>query len=408
MSDIFFSTCRRPKSARSNGSRKRKTTVAEIISCSFLNFATLTTTRKAPCTFRTRPIATMPGFPKNDKEPQPGPIALQSRRYIGSKGKLADWIIETIKRECPEARTFCDLFAGTGIVAAKAIGLYDEVTVNDILYANNIIYKAFFAAGEWSRDKLVALTDRYNGTDAAALPDNYFSTNFGGKYFALNASKLIGFIRQDIEDHREELTEKEYDILLATLIYNIDRKANTLGHFEAYIKGRDIPDKPLQLRLIDAHSYGNVEIFREDGNTLARSLRADVVYIDPPYNSRQYNSAYHLYENLVRWEKPEVHGVACKFTQNGGRSEYCTAKAAGAFADLVKNLRTRYIVLSYNNMGNKGDGRSNAKISDNEILEILGSKGEVRIFSQEHKPFSAGKSDIQNNRERLFVCTCRN
>lgn len=115
-----------------------------------------------------------------------------------------------------------------------------------------------------------------------------------------------------------------------------------------------------------------------------------------------------MYENLVRWEKPVVRGVACKFDQPGSRSRYCTVKAAETFADLVSNLNTRYIVLSYNNMAHKGNERSNAKISDGEIMQVLGSKGDVRVFSRAHKPFSSGRSDIKDNKERLFVCTCHN
>ena len=350
----------------------------------------------------------MPATKPKKKTAEKETIALQSRRYIGSKAKLSDWIMETIRRECPGAHTFCDLFAGTGVVAEKAIPLYDDVILNDLLYANQVIYKAFLGHGEWDRGKLLGILDEYNNTDAAQIDENYFSLNFGGKYFAHNASKLIGYVRQNIEDRRDTLTEKEYDILLATLIYNIDRMANTLGHFEAYIKKGQIPDKPLRFRLIEAHSYNNVRIFRDDSNLLVPALHADVVYIDPPYNSRQYNSAYHVYENLVRWEKPAVRGVACKFDQPGSRSRYCTVKAAETFADLVSNLNTRYIVLSYNNMAHKGNERSNAKISDGEIMQVLGSKGDVRVFSRAHKPFSSGRSDIKDNKERLFVCTCHN
>ena len=167
-----------------------------------------------------------------------------------------------------------------------------------------------------------------------------------------------------------------------------------------------IPSSIYEAARIDGAN--NVRIFRDDSNLLAPALHADVVYIDPPYNSRQYNSAYHVYENLVRWEKPVVRGVACKFDQPGSRSRYCTVKAAETFADLVSNLNTRYIVLSYNNMAHKGNERSNAKISDGEIMQVLGSKGDVRVFSRAHKPFSSGRSDIKDNKERLFVCTCHN
>ena len=213
------------------------------------------------------------------------PIGLESRRYIGNKTKLTDWIMETIWRECPDAHSFCDIFAGTGAVAGKAIPYYDQVIFNDLLCANRVIYQGFFEKGEWNRDKLCTILDEYNHTDCNSLEDNYFSINFGGKYFDYGVSKLIGYVRQNIEDRRGELTDKEYNILLSTLIYNMDRIANTVGHFDAYIQGKEIEKKSLTLRLIDARSYDNVAIYQENSNTLARTLHADIVYMDPPYNS---------------------------------------------------------------------------------------------------------------------------
>ena len=53
-----------------------------------------------------------------------------------------------------------------------------------------------------------------------------------------------------------------------------------------------------------------------DANELVREIRADLVYIDPPYNSRQYCDIYHLLENVARWERPEVSGVARKMPRD--------------------------------------------------------------------------------------------
>jgi len=75
-----------------------------------------------------------------------------------------------------------------------------------------------------------------------------------------------------------------------------------------------------------------------------------------------------------------------------------------AFSELINHSNARYILLSYNNMSNKGNERSNAKIADEDIIQILESKGRVTVFEQEYKSFSTGKSDIQNNIERLFLC----
>lgn len=217
-------------------------------------------------------------------------------------------------------------------------------------------------------------------------------------------AKLVGYARQDIEDNISNFTKKEYYILLATLIYNLDRCANTVGHFDAYIK-KDIPHKHFSLNPIDSQSYTKVEIHNEDANKLAKEIEADVVYIDPPYNSRQYCAAYHLYENLIRWEKPELKGVALKFDQKEKKSTYCTQKAITAFSDLIHSLKARYIILSYNNMAKKGNGRSNSRMDDEDILKVMSEVGNVKIFSQEHRAFTTGKSNRKDNEERLFFCT---
>lgn len=329
------------------------------------------------------------------------PIALGSRRYIGSKAKLSDWIMELIDAHTDHIRTFTDLFAGTATISSQALVKYEKVIINDFLHANNIIYKGFFEAGDWDRKKVSDIITRYNSLDPEVLDDNYFSENFGGKFYEYNVSKLIGYIRQDIEDMKDKLTEKEYNILLATLIYNIDKLANTVGHFDAYIK-KPIKPQPLRLRLIDAKSFANVEIHREDANQLARQIKSDLVYIDPPYNSRQYCRFYHLYETLIKWDKPKLYGVALK-PEPENMSTYCTVKAKDSFEDLVMNLDTRYLVVSYNNTYKSKSNSSENKIKLEEIAEILNRCGETKIFECSHRFFNAGKTEFDDHKELLFI-----
>lgn len=329
------------------------------------------------------------------------PIALGSRRYIGSKAKLSDWIMELIDAETDHIRTFTDLFAGTATISSQALVKYEKVIINDFLHANNIIYKGFFEAGDWDRKKVSDIITRYNSLDPEVLDDNYFSENFGGKFYEYNVSKLIGYIRQDIENIKDQLTEKEYNILLATLIYNIDKLANTVGHFDAYIK-KPIKPQPLRLRLIDAKSFANVEIHREDANQLARQIKSDLVYIDPPYNSRQYCRFYHLYETLIKWDKPKLYGVALK-PEPENMSTYCTVKAKDSFEDLVMNLDTRYLVVSYNNTYKSKSNSSENKIKLEEIAEILNRCGETKIFECSHRFFNAGKTEFDDHKELLFI-----
>ena len=105
-------------------------------------------------------------------------------------------------------------------------------------------------------------------------------------------------------------------------------------------------------------------------------------------------------------KKPKVTGVARKMDRSTLKSKYCTQKATAAFEKLIDDINAKYILLSYNNMAEKGNDRSNAKISDEDIFRILRKKGEVAVYSETYKAFTTGKSNIKGNEERLFLCKC--
>lgn len=333
-------------------------------------------------------------------------ISINNRRYIGSKFRMIDFIKETMKKEKIEYSSFLDLFGGTGIVGDFFNDQKTKVYVNDLLKSNYISYLAWFGSEKIDKNKIKRYIDKYNSL--TVLKDNYFSLNFSNTYFSEENCKKIGFIREDIEENytNNNLNIRERAILITSLLYAMDKIANTVGHYDAYRKKGDL-NKKLELCMLDLKSNTNNKnnkIFNEDSNELVRNLKADVVYIDPPYNSRQYSDAYHLLENVTMWEKNEVHGVAKKMEQNGIRSKYCSVSAPLVFKDLIENIDAKYIIVSYNNMGKKGAGRSQAKISDEDIINTLGKKGKVKVYETDFKEFNTGKTHIENHKERLFVC----
>ena len=101
-------------------------------------------------------------------------IALESRRYIGCKTKLSDWIFEIIDKETKEVKTATDIFAGTGVIAKKMLEKYERVIINDLLYSNNVIYKAFLKKGKWNKEKIINKIEYYTSIDESVLEDNYF------------------------------------------------------------------------------------------------------------------------------------------------------------------------------------------------------------------------------------------
>ncbi len=140
-------------------------------------------------------------------------VQLQNRRYVGSKHKLIKWIFSIINKEC-EGNSFADVFAGTGIVSAIATKHFKEIILNDFLYSNYTIYQAFFGFGEWDQNKIDNIIKNYNNIYGEDLEDNYFSKCFGGKYFSQNSSKIIGFIRENIEENKTILLRKNTTYLL--------------------------------------------------------------------------------------------------------------------------------------------------------------------------------------------------
>jgi adenine-specific DNA-methyltransferase len=325
-------------------------------------------------------------------------FSISSRRYIGGKSQLVDNIFKAIPYKYAGG-TFMDVFAGTGVVADAALKQYETVILNDLLYSNNIIYQAFFGHGKYSWSKLEAFAKEANSKVVSKLPSNYFDKHFGGKYFSKQASKMIGHIRCEIE--RYNLTKRERFILLASLIYSADRIANTVGHYEAFRKSEK-QFKPFQFRLIKPYKEASAVIYRQDANELVKSLSVDVAYIDPPYNSRQYSRFYHVLENLAKWEKPKLEGVALKPPLEN-LSEYCTVRAPEAFSNLIENLDAKLIVVSYNNTYESKSSSSKNKITLAEIKSTLRKKGKTRVKEVQHKFFNSGKTNFPDHRELIFI-----
>ena len=331
---------------------------------------------------------------------------IQNRRYLGNKFKLLDFIKKVVEENCSEVETVADIFSGTGAVASAFAE--KNIITNDLLYSNYVCNVAWFGSENVRLNFLSSLIEEYN--QQKNFEENYMTENFSDTYFSKIDCSKIGFIREDIEKKFLSgiITERERAILIASLIYAMDKIANTCGHYDAWRRGI-IFEKHLNLPVLNVPAKNkNNRCFNENANELVKHIKADLIYIDPPYNSRQYSDTYHLLENVARWEKPPVYGVALKPDRKNLKSDYCTLKAVDAFEDLIKNCKAKYILFSYNNMAQKGNERSNARIFDDDIFRILNAKGKVKVFSKKYRAFTTGKSNIRGNEERLFLCEVRN
>lgn len=334
-------------------------------------------------------------------------VTIHNRRYLGSKTRLLSFLEELIRTEIGPFERFVDLFAGTGVVGHHFNRADVSVVACDLLLANVQLLRCFLTSEHAPSDLRPYLQRLQTLPDD---PDNYFAREFGERFFSRGQAIRIGTIREQIQSWKQqgELDTSLEAGLLTSLVYAADRIAHTCGHYDAYrMSATPLPDRPLKLLLPEfdpKRNRGN-QVLHGDANQLVEQLSCDVLYLDPPYNSRQYSDTYHLLENLVVWQKPPLFGKARKMERSHLKSDYCsTVRAPRAFQALIERADCAHILVSYNNMGRKGDVRSNACISDDALVEILRRRGPVTVHEQPFQHFSAGLRRIDDHTERVFHC----
>ena len=333
---------------------------------------------------------------------------MNNRRYLGSKYKLLPFLDEIIEHNIQDGHVFYDAFAGTGVVANYFSEKY-KVIVNDTLICNYYAYECFLGNQSIDMEKIQTILLRYNNEDIIyEMPNKkkYYTYNFENTFLSSQNLRKLDYIRDDIDllFNEKIINNREKAILITSLLYGIDKIANTVGHYDAYRQNGNL-NKNLQMLLpeIKNHNYVN-EIYNMDANALSKKVVADIAYIDPPYNSRQYCDMYHFLENVALNTKPKVFGKAKKMNREYLKSRYSTKYAKEAFEDLIDKLNVKYILLSYNNIKNTATARSNSKLSDEDIKEVLKRKGKVQVFEKDVNPYTTGNTNTQDYKERVFLC----
>lgn len=310
-------------------------------------------------------------------------------KYIGSKRVLVDTIV-AISRKVPDAHHVCDLFTGTTRVAQGLKKAGHSVLANDTASYSEVLALTYIVADRRTLD-----LDRLEGKLAylSRLPDQdgYFTKTFSqeSQFFQPHNARRIDAIRPAIDEIAEDRIE--WAILLTSLMEAADRVDSTTGVQMAYVKkwsARSFNDLELRLpRLL----RGSGKATRRDAVELARDLdNVDLCYIDPPYNQHSYFSNYHIWETLVRNDAPEAYGIArkridCRTT----KSNFNSKKAAwGAFSRMIRALRVRHALVSFNNEG---------FFTAAEIMNLLASRfGEVAYLPVEHKRYVGAQIGIHN------------
>ena len=312
--------------------------------------------------------------------------------YIGSKQTLLPFLEQVYRRVANgDEQVFCDIFAGTGAVGRffKRFGL--RVIANDIQYYAYALNKAYLEINHPPRflnlHRIYGTRDILGLLNGLAGERGFISEHYGPRggrlYYTDENAGRSDAIRRTIEQWRADhlISEREYFYLLCSLLEAIDQVANTASVYGAFLKRfKASALRNLELRPVEvSNDVHGCRVFQEDANQLIERIECDVLYLDPPYNHRQYGANYHVLETIASYDRPEVRGITGM--RDYARSLYCMpSTAANALADLVAKARTRHILFSYNDEG---------VISFSEVKRILATRGRVKTFKRTYNRFKA-------------------
>jgi adenine-specific DNA-methyltransferase len=302
--------------------------------------------------------------------------------YIGSKQRLSQWIKEVVKQTYGNDLSeviFADIFAGTGQVARNFKSEVKKVITND-LESYSFALNSHYIGNTQKMDNPNFSFEPIKGsiytnfTEACSIPR---------KYFTEENAMIIDGIRQSIENHLSEgkINQGEYNWLLASLIESADSVANTASVYGAFLKAF----KKTALKKVDFKLYPyeitnqKNEIYQMDANDLVKQIKGNILYLDPPYNNRQYGANYHVLNRIV--ENKEFSSEKLTGLLDYNKSEYCRpARVAEVFEQLIADADFEFIYISYNNEG---------LIKEEEFKNILKKYGHYELFLKEYKRFKA-------------------
>lgn len=316
--------------------------------------------------------------------------------YIGSKKKLCPWINQVILSHSLNIKnkTFCDLFAGTGIIGRNFKNQFKTIISNDLEYYSFILNSNYIG----NNTSIPFISNLINFLNKQPLiKDGFIYKNYcigsgsGRMYFSDHNGMKIDTIRITIEKLyiNNHITIKTYHHLLASLLESADKVANTASIYGAFLK-KIKPSAQKELVLEEAKfdlSSNQHYVYQEDANKLISKISCDVLYLDPPYNQRQYGSNYHLLNTIAHY-KPFIPKGKTGLP-NYNKSKYSKKKEALIqLEDLLNKTNATDIYLSYNNEG---------LMNFNEIKKVMEKYGKYSMEIKEYQRFKADKTIARNH-----------
>ncbi len=329
--------------------------------------------------------------------------------YIGSKKSLLNFIDSAVaKCELKNKNPiFCDIFSGTGQVGKHLKKQGFSIIANDMEdYSHSLINHYISNHKEIPIKKQLQILNNLNGIEDGFIFNHYCPSgkysnvtkktkdglvNLNRQYFSDENGKIIDEARVLINRWLEnkEINTEQYNYLLAVIIEAADKVANTASVYGAFLK-------KLKKTALTRIQFNDLEytlteqthkVFKSDANELIKQIEGDILYLDPPYNERQYGANYHVLNTIAKYDDPELRGVTGM--RDYTPSLWCKRKMVKTvFEDLISNAKFKYILFSYN---------SESLMTPEEIKEIMSKYGDYDFLIKDYARFKADKNSEKRN-----------
>lgn len=296
-------------------------------------------------------------------------------------------------------KIFADLFAGTGVVGKTFKQNGYQVIANDIQHYSYVTNKHFIENVPPLDASIVEYLNALKGTEGFIYKNYCAGSGSGRNYFTDQNGMKCDSIRIELEllKNSGEINEAQYYYLLASLINSIDKYANTASVYGAFLKHvKKSAQREFELELlpiIDGDRRSRV--YNEDIAELIKRIHGDILYLDPPYNERQYCANYHVLETISRYDFPELKGKTGLRDYSSQKSDFCSSKTVvDAFEHVIRNSDFQYIFLSYNNEG---------LMPFDVIKGVMEKYGEYEMFCKDYRRFKADTDENRNHKSDKTV-----
>ena len=333
-------------------------------------------------------------------------MTVKHLNYIGSKHSLLEWIHSSILEKTGytsfQGKTIADLFAGTGVVSYHFRSEGATVLSNDIEPCSYAVTKAMTECSYTPelQETISSLNQKlkekaYEST--AGFLTKHYSPYEGCErmYFTVDNAKRIDYIRKELQKFSEK------DFLLASLLVSADAIANCASVYGAYLKKfKKTAEKEFYLQPI--HTYTSSSTSKTVRKNVLdieflQSIKADIVYLDPPYNERQYSKNYFPLSILAL--EPEEQDAQTLSGKTGipsscFTSPFCSKRnVKESFQLLFQHLQVKWIFLSYN---------SESLVSKDDLLEVMKPYGKASVLVRDYKRFQSQNTERKDIQEYLF------